>query len=1325
MLARVSLPSTLMRQHLFFLSPKKLLFLLLAPLCLSQTSSIQVGQGATTTTIGEEFTVAYQRNDFNFTVALPPLAEVVAYGVGGFRQEFQDAAKTGLKSALVRPALPDLTLGVNNAVRQVRPPIYAIYTQSGVGVSTAGFPKLDTQRFFVPGSGTTLIGGSYQTFDKNFGIFVWDLPPLEGGTETRFNIADPIFTRWNTIGFDQIGPPVISRVTATSRFGTAGSYQVFNNGAIYVLTSGALSGRLIFVRKSVQQLYENNQGTAGFLGLPLNDETILADGRRRQTFEGGTIEYALNGIPVLKNAVNSISINPQETLRLSAGQTIALKATLQTVAGEIVSDRDVFWSTSNGRVATITGTGSSVSLRAVAGGSALITATSEGKTSNRVTVFVASQCCALGEGAPSQAISQTFIDAVQRNRFTIRIPIAAPVRRSNSGYVQEVIALPAGNRVLLAKSDSSPVAYAISSSLLSSFDALGGLAGSLGYPLSDPSPGGTQRFENGALAGSPLRLLSGAILSRWLALGLETGTLGPPLSERSSSITFTGALVSSQLFRSGALFQFANGPLAGRAILTTGVIAAKHAELGLLAGSIGAPLTEEFLSAGAFRQEFEGAFLEYTQATPVRIITKERKPTLTVSPSSLLPGARFRVAVGGFPVNASLRFTQGSGATADSFDFNAANGSYVWESIVPANARAGVVVLRAAETASAQSFAEGSYTIRTLAELRPTLVRLSGDSQAAAPATTLPAPVRVVLRDSSGNPLSGIPLRFEASPGAAVLSASLLTNSDGIGEARFRLPAMAGVALLAVEAAGQLVTFSARAEQQIPTDFPRVSQAVDGKLGNSVSPLAQTGSLVAAMAASIRFYQQRGAVPIENGLADTEALNNYLRAFCALDANGSPICDGFLDAGPNADLQPNPFRALDFASGALDLSFPAATPASIREAIASSGPVIIALDLSRNGQSAGVHFVTAYGIHSDGDLAISDPNPQFGLTKLSQYTNGFTASASNWLARPSSAMQFSLRGIPAPAFYVAAASPFEVSSPSYPCSPQISWPASFAHLTSGNATTTFRLQACDGSAAAYQLALPGDPFLVSLVSLGSAPSRSIVSGAAATAFRVSRSSSDAWVLNPEQLTINTGAVLNAASFQPRIGVGTIISLFGNGLPLSAGPASTVEWNGQPLPIFFSNGFQLNTAIPVDAIPGTNSLLVRSPYGEASLPIEIADSAPAIFVLDARNAAAVLNQDSTLNSASNPAIRSQAMVIFATGLGAVSRLSSGLSAATNPVSVLLNGRELTPFFAGLTPGFIGLFQVNVVIPASLAPGLDQPIQLRSAGLDSNSGIISIR
>lgn len=1313
------------------LSPRSIVISLFAlltlPVCLSQTSTIQVGDGATTPTIREEFLAAYQRGDYFATVALPPLSEVVSYGTGGFRQEFQDAAKTGTRSALIRPAVPDLTLGVNNAVRQVRQPIYSIYTQSSIGVSTAGFPNIDTTRFdvLVPGFSATYSSGYYQTFDKGFGIFVWDKPPLNGGSDTRFNIVEPIYTRWRAIGIDQIGPPLLSAISATSRFTTKATYQTYTNGAIYNITSGALTGKVIFVRRAVQDLYEANQGPTGFLGFPTGEETILSDGRRRQSFEGGSMEYAINGTPVLKNALQAVTVAAEDPIRLTAGQTVSLKALLQTIAGEYVTDRDVFWSTSNGRVATIIGTGPQVTVRAVSGGTAIITATSEGKTSNRISVQVASQCCAIGEGAPTQAVSQTFLDAIQRNRLSVRTPVATPVRRLGSGYAQEAVALPSGNRIWIAKSDASAVAYVISSSTLAAFEGLGGFTGLLGYPVSDLSAGQTQRFENGALAGSPVRLVTGPILARWLALTADSGSLGAPVSAASTSITFTGTQVTSQQFRSGFVFQFDGGAFAGRAFVTTGAIAAKHAELGLATGAIGAPVGDEFLAATGFRQEFEGAFLEYTQGAAVRVIDKTRRPTVTITPSAVLPGGRYRVAVGGFAAQSRLRLTQGSGTAQDAFDITAVNGSFVWESIVPSNARAGVVILRATDATNAQTFAEGSYTVRSLAELRPTISKVSGDAQSSAPATLLAAPLRIQVRDASGAPLAGVAVRFEASPGASILNPSPVTGADGLAEARLRLPAQAGVVLASVEAGGQLVTFNARAVEQVLTDFPRITQAVDGNLGSSNLPLAQKGSLVAAQAGVIRFFQQRGVVPTDNGLADTAGLNSYLRALCTIAADSTQLCDGFLDAGPGEDPVANPFRALDFAAGALGLDFPDPSLPALREAFAASGPIIVGLNLRRNEQPVGTHFVTVTGILADGDLAIADPNPQFGLTRLSQYTNGFPAASANWRATLVAALQFIPRPNTVPAFYASSTARFSLASAGSPCTRQASWPVTMANLTSTATATSIYLQSCDGAASSYQASVPSGPFLLSLVSLSNPPARSLVSGATAAAYRVGRATGDFWSLSAEQLSLNPGSIVNAASFGARISPGAIISLFGNGLPLADSASGAVQLNGVPLPIFFSNGFQLNTAIPANATPGPASLTIRSPYGDTTVNLDLADLAPGLFLIDANQSAAVLNQDSTLNSQSNPAIRGQAIILFVTGLGPVTAQSSGLSTTTNPATVIINGRELTPFFTGLAPGYVGLYQINVSLPANLPPGLNQQVQIRTGGADSNAGYISIR
>lgn len=1285
--------------------PANLRFLLAAvllPLCLSQTV-ISVGDGAPTSTIRDEYLTAYQRGDFFAAVALPPLTEVIAFGSGGYRQDFQDAAKTGLRFSLIRPAVPDLSQGLTNAVRQVRPPIYAVYTQASIGVSTAGFPNRDTTPFTVTGSDIVASGatGSYQTFDKGFGIFVWNSPPLNTSSSTTFTVAEPIYTRWNTVGFDQIGAPLIAATKATSRYSTTATYQTFVNGAIYSITSGTNAGKVFFVRRSVQTLYEANQGPAGFLGYPVGEETVLADGRRRQSFEGGTMEYTLTGTPVLKNAVSSVVVAAEDPVRLTAGQSITLTAVLSTNAGETVTDRDVFWSTSNGRVVSVTGNGNRATIRAVAGGFATITATSEGKVSNRVNVQVASQCCAVGEGAPTQVISQSFADAVQRNRLSLRTPLPTAVRRLGAGYVQEATALPAGNRIWIAKADQSPVAYVVQGATVPAFEGLGSFVGSLGYPTSDLSAGGTQLFQGGALSGSPVRLVSGPILTRWVALGTDAGALGAPVGPAVTSISFTGNQITSQQFRLGLFVQHDSGSLQGRVFVVVGPIAARFQEL---AGSIGAPITDEFLAATGYRQEFEGATLEYTPGTTlVRVTDKTRRPTLTVTPAIVTPGGRYRVAVGGFAQGASVRLLQTSGAVQDSFSFTTPTGAYVWESVVPANARSGVVVLRAALWNNSETFAEGSYTIRTLAELRPALSKVSGDTQAGAPATVLAAPLRVQLKDSTGNPISGVPLRFESSPGGAIVRASPVTDANGLGEAYFKLPPTAGVALMTAEAGGQLVTFTARASEQLISDFPRMTQTMDG-IGRD--------SFVAALAAVLRFYQQRGVAPSDSGLVDTAALASYLRNICVPAVNAETVCDGFLDAGAGADPIANPLRVLDLAGGSLSIALPEPTQAAVRDAFAANGPLVLALNLQRNGQTVGIHHVVVTGIYGDGDLAIADVNPQFNLTRLGQYIGGFTAQGASWRATIAAAVQLYPSTSGQPAFYAHGNTALQISGPAGGCSRVASWPGVY-------------LQFCNGATTSYQMLLPNAPYLVNLVSLTYPAQRTVASGASATAYRIARTEAEVWTLAPEQLSLNATGILNAASYTSRLAPGAIVSLFGNGLPLTAAGADGLELDGVSLPVFFSNGFQLNTALPVTASIGPGQLVIRSAYGRTTVPVELAAVSPGLFVLDANNAAAALNQDNSVNSVSNPANRGQVIVLFATGLGTVRVGENQLSVTANPVQVVVNGTSLTPQFAGLTPGFVGLYQVNVLIPQELAPGLGIPVRIRVGNIDSNSAIISIR
>jgi uncharacterized protein (TIGR03437 family) len=56
---------------------------------------------------------------------------------------------------------------------------------------------------------------------------------------------------------------------------------------------------------------------------------------------------------------------------------------------------------------------------------------------------------------------------------------------------------------------------------------------------------------------------------------------------------------------------------------------------------------------------------------------------------------------------------------------------------------------------------------------------------------------------------------------------------------------------------------------------------------------------------------------------------------------------------------------------------------------------------------------------------------------------------------------------------------------------------------------------------------------------------------------------------------------------------------------------------------------------------------------------------------------------------------------------------------------IGGVPATVLFAGLTPGFIGLGQVNLLVPDAVPSGDAVPVVLESAGQSSKSVTVSIR
>jgi uncharacterized protein (TIGR03437 family) len=1281
--------------------------------------SQEVGQGAPQG-VGFQFQQAYNRNGFNTLVARAS-GNVRTFGGTGFIQEFVGARDAEARFALVK-GNSDLSVPEEGAstVYQVYPAMLSYY--NSVGVNNAGFPLNDTSSCTQTGSSQFC---GYQIFDNNYALFVLTQGSLTAtSAAASFTLKDPIFTRWMGVGgVGGVGVPTAASQDITSTTGLAVTVQQFSAGALYSITSGALAGRVFPVKGKVYTLYASLGGHNGALGVPLSEE-LVSGGKIRQNFEGGQIEYSATSDPVVRPAVGGVqlSVATTDVTRLNLGDTLTLRATVLATTGDTLTDREVSWTTSNSRVVSLQPTGATAVARGVGGGTAVITAVSEGKASGRLTIFVAAPCCQIGEGAPTAAIQQAFQDTVTRFRISVKLPAANPVQRTGLGYVQELAAAEGSQRYLLCRADRSPGVFLITGALLEAYEAAGGPAGKLGYPTGDATAGGRQSFENGLLAGFPVYAVSGGIAVRWQALGFETGALGAPAGVPAAAVSFTGSRATTQAFANGALVEVEQASGARATFVVSGVILARYLGLGGAGGVLGAPLNDEHAAGGEMRQDFEGGALLYAPGeTEARLEERERKPQVTVTPNKVTAGGRVRIAVGGFRPASRIRVAfSGEGAGAP-FDVTSQNGSYTWELPVPASAQSGIITIRA-QGADSDDSAAGSFTVTSLAEAGARLVKVRGDTQTGQPGGRLLVPLAVSLVDDTGRPLIGIGVQFAASPGASVVSAASATDEKGEAQAVVRLQASDGIALFTAEAAGKVVTFSARASGSTLPNFPGQTQAGSFNLGESRAPVSQKGALLAAVSSILRYHQNRSEMPASLGFSDPAVLNDFLKTNCPFDVAGGRICDGYLTPSGGNEPILNLWRLREFVGGLLDVQILSGGDAAVRDALAASRPVLLALRLTASGTVVGSHFVVATGVGSDGGLVIHDPNPALNRKRLDDYFTGLRLGGGEVKAEIQDAIVL-LPQSPSPTGFVVSSSGAKIGVRSRlgECGKALEWPnaavvGSGGALTPGQGVT--RLYYCDGRQPAHVLQLDGDGG--SLTDLGS-PGR-VNRVAAAGAYQVTRPTSQ-WQVDDLRIALAASDVVNAATFTPDLAPGSLAAVFGGALAAQAG-GSRVEVGGQEARIASASEFRLNVEIPPGLAAGQHTLTVQSPYGRAEVPITLRAVAPYIFIDAAATRASVVNADGRFNSANTPAARGETLSIYATGLGAV--MAAGeLLPVEKPVVAVIQGVEVPVSFAGLSQELPGVYVVNVRIPTDLAPGLSLSLRIRSDGVESNAVEVSIR
>lgn len=233
----------------------------------------------------------------------------------------------------------------------------------------------------------------------------------------------------------------------------------------------------------------------------------------------------------------------------------------------------------------------------------------------------------------------------------------------------------------------------------------------------------------------------------------------------------------------------------------------------------------------------------------------------------------------------------------------------------------------------------------------------------------------------------------------------------------------------------------------------------------------------------------------------------------------------------------------------------------------------------------------------------------------------------------------------------------------------------------------------------------------------------------------------------QAVRLQPAGVLNGASLLPGpVAPGEVITLIGSGIgPLSlqwppAGDQSktvlagtSVLFNGTPAPLLYAAPHQINAVVPY-GVSGKTVTQVQVTYqGQmiAKLPLSVAEAVPAIFTLDSSGVGpgAILNQDSTLNSPSNPAAKGSVVQLFATGAGQTDPPGADGQVARDPlpkpvlpVWVQIGGLDAEVLYAGAAPGLIaGALQVNCRVPANVASGYSVPVVLTVGTASSQPGV----
>jgi uncharacterized protein (TIGR03437 family) len=210
-----------------------------------------------------------------------------------------------------------------------------------------------------------------------------------------------------------------------------------------------------------------------------------------------------------------------------------------------------------------------------------------------------------------------------------------------------------------------------------------------------------------------------------------------------------------------------------------------------------------------------------------------------------------------------------------------------------------------------------------------------------------------------------------------------------------------------------------------------------------------------------------------------------------------------------------------------------------------------------------------------------------------------------------------------------------------------------------------------------------------------------------------------------------------------IAPGAIVELFGSNLAAAAVSASktpfpatlgstSVTIGGIQAPLYYVSPTQINAQAPFELVPGNEYEVVVNANGALAAPGTISVESAEPGIASYPNGQIIAQHvDETLVSEESPAIAGTYIVFYLAGLGATDTpVADGAASPTSPLAhplvqptLTLNGVTQPYQFVGLTPGSVGLYQINFLVPAVSSDG-DMKLVISQSGVESNTVILPV-